>query len=494
MRGVWVVSFDDTPLEPLPEGWEWTTLYSCVDILDSQRSPINAKERAARIEGVPEAELYPYYGATGQVGWIDGFLFDEELLLLGEDGAPFFDPSKPVAYLIRGKGWVNNHAHVLRAKARITSNSYLLHWLNTFDFHGYITGTTRYKLNQGSMREIAIPLPPLNEQRRIVEAIEAQFTRLDAGIAALKRLQANLKRYKASVLKAACEGELVPQDPDDEPAVELLARILEERRARWEDEQLAKYEANGKQPPQGWQDKYKEPQPPDIDDLPELPEGWVWASVEDVCERIVDCLHSTPKFTEDGFICLDTNAIKPRQIVYERLRFVDEATFHERNRRMVPQADDVMFSREGALLGVGVRVPEDLEFCLGQRMMIFRLAEGMEPKYYEIVLNSLVFRNQYVGKIAGTASPHLNIADIRTLGIPLPPQNEQSEIVLKVDQMLSIVEAIEDVIEDNLKRAERLRQSILKEAFAGRLVPQDPSDEPASVLLERIWEEKEKQS
>jgi type I restriction enzyme S subunit len=127
-------------------------------------------------------------------------------------------------------------------------------------------------------------------------------------------------------------------------------------------------------------------------------------------------------------------------------------------------------------------------------MMIFRLAEGMEPKYYEIVLNSLVFRNQYVGKIAGTASPHLNIADIRTLGIPLPPQNEQSEIVLKVDQMLSIVEAIEDVIEDNLKRAERLRQSILKEAFAGRLVPQDPSDEPASVLLERIWEEKEKQS
>ena len=126
------------------------------------------------------------------------------------------------------------------------------------------------------MAPLSVPLAPLNEQRRIVAAIEAQFTRLDAGVAALKRLQANLKRYKAAVLKAACEGRLVPQDPNDEPAGELLARILAERRTKWEAEQRAK----GKDPAKL---KYPEPAAPDtsdLPDLPDLPEGWVWATTE----------------------------------------------------------------------------------------------------------------------------------------------------------------------------------------------------------------------
>ena len=125
------------------------------------------------------------------------------------------------------------------------------------------------------MAPLSVPLAPLNEQRRIVAAIEAQFTRLDAGVAALKRLQANLKRYKAAVLKAACEGKLVPQDPNDEPATDLLARILAERRAKWEAEQRAK----GKDPAKLI---YPEPAAPDTSDLPELPEGWVWATIDEL--------------------------------------------------------------------------------------------------------------------------------------------------------------------------------------------------------------------
>lgn len=318
----------------------------------------------------------------------------------------------------------------------------------------------------------SLPVPPYNEQLRIVEAIETQFTRIDEGVKLLQRLRDNLKRYKAAVLKAACEGRLVPQDPDDEPASDLLKRILQERRAKWE--------AGGRK------GKYVEPQPPDTADLPDLPDGWVWASVEQICERIVDCLHSTPHFTGDGFICIDTNAIKPGRIIQEKLRFVDEDTFIERNRRMKPEHGDIMFSREGALLGVAVQVPENLDLCLGQRMMIFRLSKGIQSKYYEMVLNSTVFRSQYVKKIGGTASPHLNISDIRLLAIPLPSTNEQLHIILEHEELLSIVEALEEVILHNLSRAERLRQSILKQAFEGKLVPQDPSDEPASVLLRHI--------
>jgi type I restriction enzyme S subunit len=116
----------------LPPGWVWTTLEQCVDILDSRRVPINSDERESRIAGKSTIELYPYFGATGQVGWIDSYLFDEEIVLLGEDGAPFLDSTKDTAYIIKGKTWVNNHAHVLRALAEVTSNPFVCHYLNLF--------------------------------------------------------------------------------------------------------------------------------------------------------------------------------------------------------------------------------------------------------------------------------------------------------------------------------------------------------------------------
>jgi type I restriction enzyme S subunit len=161
---------------------------------------------------------------------------------------------------------------------------------------------------------------------------------------------------------------------------------------------------------------------------------------------------------------------------------------------MVPQENDVIFSREGALLGIAVRVPTNLQFCLGQRMMIFRLGECVDAQYYETVLNSMTFRSQYTREITGTASPHLNIQDTRTLGIPLPPSAEQRRIVEKVERRLSVVQEVDAVIAANLARAERLRQSILKQAFEGKLVPQDPNDEPASVLLEQIRAKRETNS
>src|SRR4051812_22814134 len=124
-----------SPLKELPAGWVRAPLGDVVEVLDRLRVPINSEERAGRFGQVP------YYGATGQVGWIDSHLFDEELVLLGEDGAPFLDPWKPKAYLIRGKSWVNNHAHVLRGTA--VRNAFLMHQLNFIDYHGAVTGTTR---------------------------------------------------------------------------------------------------------------------------------------------------------------------------------------------------------------------------------------------------------------------------------------------------------------------------------------------------------------
>ena len=217
-------------LPELPNGWMWTTLASCAKILDSQRIPINAKERKRRINGKPESELYPYYGATGQVGWIDDYLFHEELVLLGEDGAPFLDFSKDTAYLIKDKSWVNNHAHVLKAKTEVMSNQFLCHYLNTFDYHDYLTGTTRLKLNQSAMRKIPVPIPPLLEQQHIVMEIEHCFSIVDEVETTIRAEFKRTERLRQSILKHAFSGKLVPQDPSDESASILLEKIRDDKK------------------------------------------------------------------------------------------------------------------------------------------------------------------------------------------------------------------------------------------------------------------------
>ena len=164
---------DEVPFD-LPDTWEWCRLHSIVKICDNLRKPINAEERQKRMESAKE--LYPYYGATGQVGWIDDFISEGEFVLLGEDGAPFLDLNAAKAYIICGKAWVNNHAHVLKG----INNQFLCHCLNCTDYSKFVTGTTRYKLTQSEMVKILLPLPPLAEQRRIVQTIEQYNSILEA--------------------------------------------------------------------------------------------------------------------------------------------------------------------------------------------------------------------------------------------------------------------------------------------------------------------------
>lgn len=186
----------------LPENWCWTYLTKAAECLDNFRKPINATERAGRNGNVP------YYGATGQVGWIDDFLTDEDLVLLGEDGAPFLDLIKDKAYLITGKAWVNNHAHILRSLFGDTGNRYLLHYLNSFNYAGYVNGTTRLKLTRASMDTIPIPLPPLAEQQRIVDRIESLFAKLDEAKEKAQAVVDSFETRKAAILHKAFTGEL----------------------------------------------------------------------------------------------------------------------------------------------------------------------------------------------------------------------------------------------------------------------------------------------
>jgi len=157
----------------LPTNWKWVTVDDVCDFLDSQRIPINEAERQTRIANKQQSELFPYYGANGQVGWIDGFIFDEPLILLAEDGGKFGSSTDPIAYEVSGRYWVNNHAHVLRPRRDLINFRYCLHSIRIRpDILPLVAGTTRQKLNQAKAAQIPVPLPPLAEQERIVRLLD----------------------------------------------------------------------------------------------------------------------------------------------------------------------------------------------------------------------------------------------------------------------------------------------------------------------------------
>lgn len=201
---------DTEGLPALPEGWAWASVNQITQILDRLRVPVKRAEREARLADTPREDWVPYYGATGQAGWIDEHLFDEPLVLLGEDGVPFLDPLKPKAYRINGKSWVNNHAHVLRTV--LVLDPYLEAALNVADYKQITSGTTRLKLTQTAMRPIPIPLPPLIEQRRIVAALERHLSIFDALEATVKANLTRCERLRQAILNRAFEGGLVPPD------------------------------------------------------------------------------------------------------------------------------------------------------------------------------------------------------------------------------------------------------------------------------------------
>jgi len=446
-------------------GWQRATLGELLPIKYGKSLPEKFRDITGR---------HPVFGSSGQVGMHSSALTTGPTLIIGRKGnvgAIHYssEPCWPIdtVYYVEPDNGQNLRYY-----------KYLLNSLNLvkLDKSTAVPGLSRDDYNA-----VKIVVAPLNQQKRIVAEIEKQFSRLDEAVANLKRVKANLKRYKAAVLKAAVEGKLteawrkqhLPSPAGGrgaggegyEPASELLQRILAERRTKWEQAELAKMQAKGKTPKDDtWKKKYPEPAAPDTTNLPELPKGWVWASVLQVSEQIVDCPHSTAKFVQDGRPCIDTTCIAPGRVLYEKLRFVSEETYLERIARLKPQLGDIIFAREGTV-GTAVVIPAGLAPCLGQRVMLMRVDRCTSPEFLAFALESAVVRAQYSNKILGSTVPHLNVADVKALGIPLPPLEEQQVIVAEVSRYLSIVAEAEAQVNANLQRAERLRQAVLQSAF-----------------------------
>jgi type I restriction enzyme S subunit len=401
----------------IPKHWQVKYLGEVCNVLDNLRKPINSSERQQRISGKSNNELFPYYGATGQVGWIDSFITDGEYILVGEDGAPFLDLFKDKAYKIKGKTWVNNHAHILNGKENILLNDFILYYLNSINYREFVNGTTRLKLTQSNLVGIPVVLPPLPEQQAIVSKIEELFSDLENGKQQLQTAGQQLKIYRQSLLKWAFEGKLTNKNVKDG----------------------------------------------------EMPKGWKWVKLGDVSLNVE--YGSATKSKETGKIpVLRMGNIQKGRFVWDDLVYTDD---EDEISKYLLNKNDILFNRTNSAELVGktaIYKGERPAIFAGYLIRINRIETLIDAEYLTYYLNTHAAK-QYGNTIRsfGVNQSNINGTKLKTYPIPLPPLNEQQLIVSELESKLTVCDKIEETISQSLQQAETLRQSILKKAFEGKL-------------------------
>ncbi len=347
------------------------------------------------------------------------------------------------------------------------------------DTKGAIKGAT---LNRDSISNILFPLPPLAEQHRIVAKVDELMALCDGleaaragregvrdrlGLATLARLNApdpetfqddarfaldalpalttrpdQIKQLRQTILNLAVRGKLVPQDAREKPPrVPPLRQFA--AASGMDDEVFEQFRGSMV-----------------------LPSGWQIIPLAQLSENIVDCPHTTPQWTDKGEICIRTNQLRPRVLDLSDTRYVSPEAYIERIERLEPKADDILYSREGGILGIACRIPQGIRLCLGQRLMLIRAGAGSRPDYLEIVLNSPFITDIAKTRTTGGAAPRVNMSTVRAYPIPLPPVAEQHRIVGKVDELMGLCDQLEASLIDTAATRRRLLDALLAEALA----------------------------
>jgi len=402
--------------------------------------------------------------------------------------------------LQHGHAFGSTEFHVLRPGNAIASK-WLAYYISQPDFRRVarhnMTGTAgQLRVPSSWLSTVGLPVPPRAEQERIVEKLEELLSDLDAGVAELKAAQRKLAQYRQSLLKAAVEGALTADwraahGTPQETGAELLQRILSERRARWEQKQLAKFAEQGKVPPAAWQGKYPEPVAPDAAKLPTLPEGWVWASVDQLAGvgTGVTPLRSNRGYFDSGDIPWTTSGALNDEIVASASDHVTKLAALECRLELYPAGTLLV-----AMYGEGKTRGKCAELAFPSTINQAIAAITFEGSAHDVRPHvKTFFLDAYEAmrkQASGGVQPNLNLQIIKALPVPVPPLAEQAEIRGQLQEQLFSYGRFKDSIAVALVQAAAQRKNLLKAAFAGQLVPQDPNDEPASDLLARIRAER----
>lgn len=477
----------------LPNGWVVAQLHEFV----STRSG-NSKLIKGKLHKEPTSELFQAYSASGANVWTDVYEYEAEGIVVSAVGARCGK-----SFFAKGKWTAIANTHVVIPNVAGLDSRLLWYGLNDEDFWIKSGSAQPFVVVSKSLAR-GFGVPPRAEQARIVQKLDELLSDLDAGVAELKVAQRKLTQYRQSLLKAAVEGALTADwraaraqtGEPQETGAELLQRILVERRAGWEASQLAHFAEQSKTPPNGWHAKYKEPVAPDTTELPALPQGWSWASL--------DALVAESSYGTSGkcsYESVETPVLRIPNVSAGKLDLrnmkhsIQPLTVNED--AYLTTGDILVIRTNGSvgLVGRAAAVTAELPVphYFASYLLRLRCVDRVcSHRWIAAVLAAPSGRRWLELRAASSAGQHnISLSTLLTMPVPLPPTTEQARALDLLEISIELCDEQEEAVNRSLKQSAAQRRNILKAAFAGQLVPQDPNDEPASVLLELIRAERE---
>ena len=397
--------YENVPFE-IPESWCWTTIDELLINRDSERVPLSSTIRKKQVN-----KVYEYYGAAGVIDKVEGYLFNEKLLLIGEDGANLLSRSKDNAFFADGKYWVNNHAHVLDCcyKSILTYVAYLI---NSISLEPFVTGTAQPKLSQDNLNKIPIALPPIKEQARIVAGIEKWVGFIDEIEAGKIELESYIKQTKSKILELAISGKLVPQDPNDEPAIELLKRINP-----------------------GFE-------PCDNSHYENLPQGWAVCRLNDMVRIQNGFAFQSAKYIDVGIRIIRITNVQSGYIIDESPKFYPHNLMVGLDEYNLKNGD-LLMSLTGNVGRVGIMPENLLPAALNQRVCCIKPKNNdIDKMYLFYYFQAEQFIQDCIASGKGVAQLNVSTEWLKHYIIQLPPKEEQSRIVKTIDALFSIIDKI----------------------------------------------------
>lgn len=490
----------------LPEAWVWTTLGEAFNVY---------------VGATPSRKASEYWNgsipwvSSGEVAFCEIHETHETITELGlQNTSTEVHPPGTVLLGMIGEGKTRGQVAVLKIHASHNQNSAAIRLSGTGIPPEYIyqflkleyerirqigSGNNQPALNKSRVQSMFLPLAPLNEQKRIVAKIEELNDRHQRAKQALEAIPELCDRFRQSVLAAAFRGDLTTdwreQNTDVESSSVLLKDILYRRRCYWEKTELERMKLKGKTPKDDkWKLKYCQPIEPNLTDLPDLPNGWIWVTWDQISNWVTYGFTRPMPHVEEGIPIVTARHVTDGRIDITNTHKTTLEAFTTLSSKDCPQPGDILITKDGTIGRAAIVAQQEGNFCINQSVAVVWLRScSINRRYLLAVIESPMTQKPIWQKARGNAIQHLSITDFAQMALPLPPLEEQEEIVKQIDFAFSAIERIEEAVEQDLIQAKSLNQSILAKAFRGELIEQDPNDEPASVLLDRIRAERQQQ-